>query len=304
MATINETPIPYGTLIKQPVENAFSIGPNDVIQFHEKWKGQYSYCNAILAAFKNTNRKYPSFYSLIGTKQEAYTAPAQISGYYWYISDINVSEIDAGVHGYIELTATNQYDSESGGGEQPEWESTTTWQLDWQTESYDVYAYCKNDLSSTSTASRDHIEGYLNMQHMYQNLKNDYQYPVDYGKNYKLNQHEKDILQKKLQGKNPIKHYPIATITIVYHNVKASQLDNIYTQDQTLAVQDTIYPSSTIPFTIPGTWQWLGCGRSVTSMQHTEDSSLYEVTIRGTYIGAKEWDTDFYGENAWEFGEY
>ena len=134
--------LPDNTLIKQPVASDLRVSQG-VMQLTEKYKGRYSHCTSVLNdLYSLSSVTRTTFINSAGTISEAYGAPAAPTGTDWVLAQGTVDECDAGENGLLLLVWNAQ--SEAYSGQPQSFPVTSTNQLKWQPENYDVYAYCKN----------------------------------------------------------------------------------------------------------------------------------------------------------------
>ena len=308
--TINDDPIPANTLIKQWTDGAVKVDANGVKTVTEKWKGQFTHCQTIAMALNAAQTptgadmiKYDQFTAVAGTLSSSYAMPAPPTGKEWILQNAQVEEIEAGIHGILTLTWVGS--SLGAGGEgMDNIIRSETWSLDWQSETYDVYAYCANSPSDPNKANRANIEAVFNNPSHLNNLKKDYKFVNELGEVKALNASEKAIYDKKAQGKGPLMHYPVITHTISYSNVLSSQVQTIFSKE-TIDLPD--YKKDNVsgsPFDLKA-YKYVTEGTSVSQTISNAQKKASTITFSSRYIGALSVDLNFYGSGneRWKFGD-
>lgn len=218
--------LPDNTLIKQPVASDLRVSQG-VMQLTEKYKGRYQHCTSVLNdLYSLSSVTRTTFINSAGTISAAYDAPTAPTGTDWVLAQGTVDECDAGENGLLLLVWNAQ--SEAYSGPAQDFPVTSTNQLKWQPENYDVYAYCKNPDEHQTDAQlgsqRVAIEQCLhpptgnNAMTLKKVFQNNDGYIIG------LNDHEKQILKWKLEGRKVIKHHPVITEIDTWTSVPKAQL--------------------------------------------------------------------------------
>lgn len=297
--------LPANTLIRQPVNQDLRV-ENGVMQLTERWKGQYTHCISVAAALYSTeNVGYNAFTTTAGTLCAAYTslsAPGDLS---WNLAQATVDECDAGENAFLQCI-WNAAPKSATSGDFDKWPKSVLWNLQWQPENYDVYAYCKNPSTHQSQANggsqRVAVEQCLHPpigQNVmtYKNLFQD-----NSGVILGLNDNEKQILKWKLEGKHVIKHHPLITKTVVWNNVpKTNVMQFTSGASQEIKPVDKINQPSE-DFNL-NDYEWVCQGTNVTVNQQDIHKNVYTVQATTQWLGALSVVQEFYGPNAWTFGE-
>lgn len=306
MADINQFVL--SALYKQPSDNSIQVGANGLAEFKEVYKGNYTQCMQVCEdLYSLSTVKYSDFNP--GIKYEEYPHPNPPRKCEWVLRQANVQELEAGDHALLNVTwEAKQLSSDEG----DPWKFK--WSLSWQSQNMDVYAYCanpENHISSGAAAAdlksqRTAIEGCLELPANMNDAKAKKLFRNSFNKFEQLNANEQKILDKKLQGKNPIMHYPVITVTQTLEGIK--QQDVSGKLSEAIMNADHIYDmSNDCPFkAVLSGYEWL-CGGSNSEVQEqsTSEPKTYNLIVTTQYTGALSIDTDFYGEkpNRWEFGQ-
>lgn len=325
---------------KQPTDNYGQYDASTkVATFQEVWKGSMTMVMALYHKIQNwqpegvfDSYKYSDFIqdADLENLKQAYTHPQLPSGLEWSLIDAHVTELPAGDNAELHLTWGTTTINVDPGTEDPVF--TESWNLQWQSQSYSLYAYCGNlstHLSSENDrgmrgkiASRTALENWYNQAQQYGILKQNMQFTDGQIVNISLNPAEINIAEKINIGKtNPIFHYPILT-HIQTTECQTSKLSaTLKKSESKLEKPDYIAPLEEPfdiprpPNTSPDKWTWLcqGSNVNVTNNPKTKKSTI-QITTQ--YWGAageydKElspgsgWDTNFYGNGSerWIFGQ-
>ena len=151
-------------MVQQPVDNAIEISWQDGAKYTERWKGPYEAMKGVtatggtvlgvtwLVGYARPTLPNTSWASLIAP-------PTPTSGMTWMIENIQVTEVEAGAHGLLEISykavPTNMI-PQGGYGSKPTSADTssevvtetTGWQLRWGTYSRNVLEYCTKEPNS------------------------------------------------------------------------------------------------------------------------------------------------------------
>lgn len=297
------------TLIRQITTNDVSFS-NGTLNLQQRWKGRFEYCRTVLGMLTTAvDPNYAYFVSCAGTLVSAFSDPPFTpNGYIWKFSSGTVDETEGGEHGFLNLTWVCVLESIDGASGLPDNAWTETFSLDWQPETYDPYAYCANPLShsneDTGPSQRSAIEKCLNPPAALNNLTDSGKIVSTYGKVVDLNQHEKNIMKKKLEGKVVVKHHPVITHVRTAYDITKRQLDTILSSSSPRYVAEPdqiLYPP--YDFHLTG-YEFVCQGTRVQAVKPDIKSENYNVTYTTPYEGAISVDLDFYGQNAWQFGTY
>lgn len=168
-------------MVQQPVDNAIDISLDNGARYTERWKGPYSQMRAVTSAGtqvmgytfqvgkERPNVAAPNWQSVIGP-------PTPVGKMKWMVDAVNVTELEAGDHGLLEVTyravpesmlsAMGGYgwsDVPGSPSAKMVYTENSGWNLRWGTYSRNVLEYC--DLSTVEddnnenddTAHADHI---------------------------------------------------------------------------------------------------------------------------------------------------
>lgn len=112
-------------------------------------------------------------------------------------------------------------------------------------------------------------------------------------------------MKKVATGVNPVFHKPIISKTTLWEST-----DPLNVPAQSATVDRISTPDVSILSKVPWDYSWIYQGRTLTTSEktyftpeHSSGVTVYQVTFTDVWEGAREPDTDFYGANAWEFGE-
>ena len=297
--------LPSGGLIKQPVNSDLRV-ENGVLQLTEKWKGLYSHCQAVARALYSTEAVYyNTFQQFAGNLSAEYSTPTPPTNMAWQLAQATVDECDAGENGLLQVIWNCVPDPNGSGGSE-DWPSTETWQLQWQPENYDVYAYCKNPTEHQDDAQngsqRTAVENCLHPPTGQNIMTMSQVFSASNSLFYALNDNEKKILTWKLEGKHVIKHHPTIQKTKTWTNIPKSKVDSVVdaasseigpvdvidTPDETFGLDD---------------YTWVCQGTNIQQSKPDVKKNEFSVVATTQWIGALSVVTEFYGPNAWKFGE-
>lgn len=237
----------------------------------------------------------------------------------WCFESAQVEEIQAGELAVLRITYKAQiYDNDSP-EEEPETPTTTeTWEVTWQSYSVNPYSFCAQD-SHIDKNMREIVEGFYapanqksNRLHIQQciqqwngnkvnnsqqssssNSGNTTMYtynPIDNGNNtLLLNVHEGYIMNKILQDKSAIYHYPIVTHRQSWNSLQAITAgENI----DEIASEEPEFPF-TIKQNIAGDYEWVKTADNVSIT--TNDLNEVQTTRVQQWWGVIDADINFYG---------
>lgn len=334
-------------LYKQPTDQYGSYDANAKnATALEVWKGNMSAVMTLYGKIKNwqptgefDTYTYADFVRDAGADQLDYTYGSTLSSNASLVT-AELTEVAAGDNAELRLTWGQSTINVDPTTEDPVYD--TKWQLQWQSQSYSLYAYCgylddghQNPDPDTSEnmrqkkASRNAIENWFNLSLQYQNIKDNNYFVQGAVVNQKLNHAEEQIVAKIRSGKtSPIFHYPILT------KIQTTECpdDKI---DATLAKSSSYFfapdqiwlldiAPNKPPFEIPlppgmpagqDKWSWLCQG---TNMNVSINPKTHKATIQLStpFWGAAGvwdkdnapgfgWDKNFYGDgdDRWLFGQ-
>ena len=315
-----------GTLaavVLQPCEQAPTIDLDDNLTYVEVWKGPYAWASAIYA-YDPINKSREQF--ILGIRAEVdvierFKPPFPGNDKTWYISNVQVRELEAGDHAEIRITYIAKDTTITPEQAWNNLNNKDVWTLDWQSYSVTPYAFCKNDpvedppssqpLDNTSTAWRKNIEDFFQSQ---SGDKSKFEYASTTFREYylTLNYAERLVAKKVIEGKNAIYHYPV----LKHHqewNKSFSSLSGKIDFPTTLGddidhiVDMNSAQLSSCPYKFPtkdgkDLWTWTKTGDTMTQ---TKDKATNTVTFaRDTiYWGTKEPDYNFYGNTSFSHNE-
>lgn len=236
----------------------------------------------------------------------------------WGLNRYQLQQIEAGQ--YMILKCWFQYTGIDIDDLPEDWhkETVLSENVTWQTYSVSPYIYCNevqhsDEVFDASTppseptgknAQRSHIERCFTSPS--ENRLNDRVWVYrDYKKNLVcLTDSEFQIYKKIAVGVNPVFHKPVISKTTLWESN-----DPLNVPGQNLKVDRISAPAVSIVSKVPWDYQWIYQGRTLTTSErtyftpeHSEGVTIYQVTFTDVWEGAREPDTDFYGNDAWEFG--
>ena len=89
---------------------------------------------------------YSRFTAAAGDLVQAYATPLPPSGLKWTLAQGTVDEIEAGENGILQIIWNAELSAEET------YPIMETWNVEWQSENYDPYAYCANPSAHISAA--------------------------------------------------------------------------------------------------------------------------------------------------------
>lgn len=252
----------------------------------------------------------------------------------WCFESAQVDEIQAGELAILRITYKAQYyDNDSPPEEEPETPTTTeTWEVTWQSYSVNPYSFCAQDdhvdknmreiaegnyAPANQKSNRLHIQQCIqqwsgnkanNSQQSSEGNNGETMYtynPIDNGNNtLLLNVHEGYIMDKILQDKSAIYHYPIVTHRQTWNSLQAITAgENI----DEIASGAPDFPFS-ISQNIVGPYMWVKTADNVSIT--TNDLNEAQTTRVQQWWGVIDADMNFYGtydpgniEGRWIIGE-
>lgn len=302
--------LPDRTLIKQPVNQDLRV-ENGVLQLTERWKGRYTWCQAVAKDMYSLNAlDYNYFRTKAGTLSSEYTTPTPPTDYAWWFAQATVDECDAGENGFLQIIwnamPANQFD-----GDFEDWPVSETWNLQWQPENYDVYAYCANlsahQSGENGLSQRTAIEACLHPPLNNRVMTQNKLFSDDDGVVSKLNAHEQKILKWKLEGKYVIKHHPLLTQTKVWQNIPESKISMILDGVSGEVVDPDVMDTPDFQMNLVG-YQWVSQGSNVQCQRPDAKKNEYSVYLNTSWVGALSGQIteEFYSNNPtkrWNFGQ-
>lgn len=251
--------------------------------------------------------------------------PTPPDGFGWMVLGAKVEQIEAGDHAILTLNC----EARDNSGSTPQAGTfdpySDTWQLRWEAYTLKPLAFCSNkphsDYSFTDPsvtenahlsgyASREHIETFLNGNDKGVNNKHRW-YRDDTGNAWYLNDAENLIVDKTLEDKSALWHYPVLTHTTVNNhyisNVSSVISNNIEYTDVIgdkidYIVGGTANPKDRpdgCPYTFPSSpkWIWVKTGDD---MQHVKTRERVSFQRTETFMGVISADINYYGDVAFD----
>lgn len=282
-----------------------------------KFKGPYE-------VFKDANRMVDKWLdealnTLHMTVSKLFDFPDPPDNTDWWVIGTSVEQLEAGDHAILTVTCEARINSVDPGDKIYNDPYSDTWQLRWESYTLKPFAFCSNadhyDVSTTSPvvagqpmpgpAKREHIEMFMNNNDRGVNEGFRW-YRDDMGQGWYLNDAENLILDKELEGKNALWHYPVLTHTTVQdHFVSnvSSVLSNNITYTQVIGNQiDHIVAGGTpdgCPYTFPDDpeWQWVKTGDDMT---HVKTKKEVRFQRTETFMGVISADLNYYGNTPFD----
>ena len=303
-------------IVLQPVEQAPAIDADNNLTYVEIWKGPYGWAKDIYEYDPIDKSREEFITSVRGEVQviERFNPPNPGTDNAWYISNVQVRELEAGDHAEIRVTYTARDLTYEPGQAWNSLGHKDVWTLDWQSYSVTPYAFCKNDPTETpcslynpddwsDTAWRKNIEDFFQSQ---SGDKKEFQYASTAFREYylTLNNAERLVAKKVIEGKNAIYHYPVLKHHQEWNKKFASlsanvEFPNTLGEDIDHIVSTESAQLSSCPYKFPTengkpVWTWTKTGDTMTQ---TKDRATNTVTFaRDTvYWGTKDPDLNFYG---------
>ena len=291
--------LPERTLIKQPASQDLRI-EQGVCQLTERWKGLYTHCSHVAAALYSVDQvQYWQFTTAAGQLCAEYTTPSAPFGMAWVLGQATVDECDAGENGILQIVWNGVSADVSADT------SVKSWSLQWQPENYDPYAYCKNPAQHQSEAAngsqRVAVEQCLHPPIGQNVMTQNKLFQDNSGIVLKLNDNEQKILEWKLQGKHVIKHHPQVTLTQSWSNIPYKKISEL-PEDAAKAVEPDVIDEPEETFGLDN-YTWVCQGSNIQQTQPDVSKDLWTVTKTTSWTGALSVVPEFYGSNAWTFGE-
>lgn len=222
-------------IILQPVEQAPTIDADNNLTYVEIWKGPYAWAKGIYA-YKPIDKSRSAFITSIRAEVqviERFNPPNPGTDCAWFITNVSVRELEAGDHAEIRITYNSRDEQFQPGQAWNNIVHKDVWTLDWQSYSITPYAFCKNDPTEmpadqykpddwSNTAWRKNIEDFFQSQ---SGDKFKYEYaPTSFREYYlTLNNAERLVAKKVIEGKNVVYHYPV----LKHHQEWNKQFDSL-----------------------------------------------------------------------------
>lgn len=314
--------------VQQPVANTPAEDANGKRTYKERWKGPYSRGKEILSTIANGDSIIAVYGWLGGNKVQRYDYPTAtvivseiapdgtvkktIKRGTWCVETIDVIELDAGAHCYIDIQYTSEEISESSVDTLTEDETKRTWTVNWQSYSVTPYEFCSGTIHPdiplspsgqgyshnwSLPASRTLIEAYKS--HNPQLIKIQGEDVCIYTPNpntpdcrLTLSPAEMCVIKKINSNRNATYHYPIVTYRQVFNGPRgASFTENLGSSLDKLTSlpEDCPYSFASL---VNGDWQWLQVADDITQTK-TDTTVTYER--RQMWAGYTDVDENYYG---------
>ena len=258
------------------------------------------------------------------TVSKEFNFPTPPTNTAWYVTGVNVEQIEAGDHAMLTVNceARNPSFAPSGGGTYDPYQDT--WQLRWESYTLKPFAFCSNtgepDKSFTDpsvqagqpiqgNASREHIEMFLNSNEKGTKEGHRWYRDGEGGGPWFLNSAEEFVLTKAMEDKSALWHYPVLTHTTVqnhYVSNISSVISNQTKYNETIGdkidyiVGGSASPKAAphgCPYTFPTEpkWIWVKTGDD---MQHVKTRGRISFARTETFMGVLSADINYYGDVA------
>lgn len=295
------------TFVAQPVTSTYQ---NNGDSFIEKWKGPYSEMRNVKNGYKVFNVTFsvgkvrPALPD--NTWQAQFQPPELPAGYSWIIQKITAEQLGAGDHGLLTIEyLPMKYSSEIRNFKSRQ----ESWNINWQSSSLNVLAYCKNDGKADSeTANSQNIIQCARGKRPDPNDVDEDKYAyswIDPATNEvrTLNEIERAIFRKYINDKNPIFHYPVITHTQIIHCEKGYSFNPKIVDDLDEVTSSVDQNGGTAcPFDLDG-FEWLHSGSNINCQINADET--HDYTLTDTWWGAKSnknagqgWDGNFYKDGS------
>lgn len=243
----------------------------------------------------------------------------------WWVTGTSLEQLEAGDHAVLTLTCDTRpldYDPGSSSGSFDPYQDT--WNLRWESYTAKPAAFCQNspheDRALTSMTGPEFIDGTASRQHInyfveagkdksgYSDQIQHYWYRTQDG-DFILNDAEGAVLQKVLQDKSALYHYPVLTHTTVQdHFVRtiSSVISNEIKYNYTIGDKIDHILSGDVPegcpYKFPNTqndtkWQWVKTGDD---MQHVKTKDKVSFQRTETFMGVVSADINYYGNTPFD----
>lgn len=295
--------------------------------YSAKFKGPYS---VLKDANAMVDLRLSAALATLGiTVSKEFNFPTPPTDTAWYVTGVNVEQLEAGDHAILTVNceARNASLAPSGGVTYDPYQDT--WQLRWESYTLKPCAFCSNephyDMSITDqsvnegepipgNASREHIDLFVNGNDKGVTRGHRW-YRDDSGQAWFLNDAENLIVNKMLEDKSALWHYPVLTHTTVENHFVSnisSVISNRVSYNTVIGDKiDYIVGGSAnpkdkpdgCPYSFPSTpkWIWVKTGDD---MQHvkTKDKDRISFARTETFMGVLSADINYYGDDAFNHG--
>lgn len=247
--------------------------------------------------------------------------PTPPEGTNWWVVSTSVEQLEAGDHAIVTITSEARDANYTPSGDGTFDPYADTWQLRWESYTVKPAAFCSNKEHSdyaitdpnveeghqlTGFASREHIDMFVNGNDKGVS-KGHRWYRDDTGQAWYLNDAENYIINKTLEDKSALWHYPVLT-HITQKNFNTSNisavLSNNISYDESIGNQidyivgGSANPSAApkgCPYTFDGGWMWVKTGDD---MAHVKTKGRISFQRTETYMGVISADINYYGDVA------
>lgn len=300
-------------MILQSATQDVTIVPKDVAAFTETWKGPWAEIkkltkeSKVLGVVLIVGMKRPTFNE---NWQEVVSVPEPLStDKPWVIRTLNIRQ-NVGNSGFLTITyeaGTPQWDGDGTYPEEQEKDAenyeilkSKTWNISWQAFNRSVLEYSNIPDEQIKLREMPATEAWT----FYQNVATGTvaQFPD--------NDKEKSIQLYYSRNISPQFHYPVITL---HQEYEMPENTNWFT-DFGKSIDKIVNLPNECPFTSLQGWEWLmiadtGTMRTSNSINvENVEGEQPVVKTQTTYIysrdtvwqGAKKWDPNFYGQNAWQ----
>ena len=283
-----------------------------------KFKGPYAILkNANTMVGKTLNNALSTLF--INTYNN-FTFPTPPEYTAWYVISTSVEQLDAGSHAILTVTCEARDESlmtEDGSFDPYQ----DTWQLRWESYTLKPTAFCSNKVHKdyhitnptaeegkplSGYASREHIDMFLNSNDKGVS-KGHRWYRDDVGEAWFLTDAENLVIDKALEDKSALWHYPVLTHTTVLNhfedNISAMLSNKVVYKDVIGDKIDYIVGGSAkpkdapdgCPYTFPTDpkWIWVKTGDD---MQHVKTKGKISFQRTETFMGVISADINYYGD--------
>lgn len=257
--------------------------------------------------------------------QKHFSFPNPPTGTTWYVTGTTLEQLEAGDHSILTVNCEARDPNLRPSGDSAFDPYSDTWQLRWESYTLKPAAFCSNephyDPSITDPtieedqpiegyASREHIDLFLNGNDKGVAKKHRW-YRDDSGNAWYLNDAENLIVDKSLEDKSALWHYPVLTHTTTlnhYSSNISSVISNNITYDEVIGDKiDYIVGGSAEPKDAPDgcpyefptepKWIWIKTGDD---MSHTKTKGRVSFQRTETFMGVISADINYYGDVAFD----
>ena len=315
-AAVDENGVLSG-LIQQVSDGSPQYNENSQT-YTAKFKGPYAILkNANNMVGKTLNNALSTLFINTYNNFTFPTPPADTS---WYVIGTSVEQLDAGSHAILTVTCEAREESittEDGTFDPYQ----DTWQLRWESYTLKPTAFCSNKVHKdyhvtdptieegkplSGYASREHIDTFLNCNNRGVS-KGHRWYRDDVGEAWYLTDAENLVIDKALEDKSALWHYPVLTHTTVLNhfedNISAMLSNKVVYKDVIGDKIDYIVGGSAkpqlapdgCPYTFPTDprWIWVKTGDD---MQHVKTRGRISFQRTETFMGVISADINYYGD--------